>query len=353
MRNFVRHIVSSIMVFVILGTCVPLTVHADNPKTIIEVCKVITDEIQEPIISTKSLSLLSKRLLATKNKCTHKTENIIIPSTCTRYGYTVTYCKKCDTSYMSKFLPTSSHEFTEFNVTFKGEKELHRICVVCEYEEIAETKQASRYFSKKKTTETVWTSYQATLEERKIIEKRLKELGIELKSNVVINDVPEYVWNFLMKRINNPYGVAGIMGNLYAESGIRSTNLQQSYEGVLGYTDESYTTQVDNGKYNNFANDSAGYGLAQWTSSGRKANLLQYAKSTKRSIGDLDMQLEFLWNELASGYPGLVSDFKNAKSVAEASSAFMIEFERPFDQSASAQAVRASYGQSYYNEYAK
>ena len=84
------------------------------------------------------------------------------------------------------------------------------------------------------------------------------------------------------------------MGNLYAESGLSPINLQNSYNTKLKYSDAAYTDAVDNGKYTNFVKDSAGYGLAQWTYWSRKQNLLNYAKSTGKSIGDLNMQLEFL-----------------------------------------------------------
>ena len=60
---------------------------------------------------------------------------------------------------------------------------------------------------------------------------------------------PQVVWSFLYKKIGNPYGVAGLMGNLKAESGLLAINLQGSYEKKLGYTDISYTNAVDNGKY--------------------------------------------------------------------------------------------------------
>ena len=39
------------------------------------------------------------------------------------------------------------------------------------------------------------------------------------------------------------------MGNIYAESGLSSTNLQNSFEKKLGYTDASYTSCVDAGTY--------------------------------------------------------------------------------------------------------
>ena len=71
------------------------------------------------------------------------------------------------------------------------------------------------------------------------------------------------MWEFLMSKIDNEYGVAGLMGNIFAESGLKSNNLQNSCEKKLDYTDVTYTEAVDNRTYLNFVNDSAGYGLAQ------------------------------------------------------------------------------------------
>ena len=42
-------------------------------------------------------------------------------------------------------------------------------------------------------------------------------------------------------------------------------------------SDDSYTEAVDAGTYKNFVHDAAGYGLAQWTYSTRKENLLKFA----------------------------------------------------------------------------
>jgi hypothetical protein len=78
------------------------------------------------------------------------------------------------------------------------------------------------------------------------------------------------IWDFLKKQGLNDFGVAGLMGNLYAESGLRPINLQNTYEKSLGLTDAEYTAAVDQKLYNNFANDKAGYGLAQWTYPTRK-----------------------------------------------------------------------------------
>lgn len=73
------------------------------------------------------------------------------------------------------------------------------------------------------------------------------------------------IWDFLTGKGLNAYAVAGIMGNLYAESGLMPNNLQNTNNNKLGKTDAEYTAAVDNGSYGNFVKDSAGYGLAQWT----------------------------------------------------------------------------------------
>ena len=160
------------------------------------------------------------------------------------------------------------------------------------------------------------------------------------------------IWDFLMKKIGNPYGVAGLMGNLYAESALQPNNLQNTYEKKLGYTDVSYTAAVDNGGYTNFVRDSAGYGLAQWTYWSRKENLLKYAQSKKKSIGDLTMQLEFLYKELSESYKSVLNTLKNAKNIRVASDAVLTKFERPANQSESVQVKRTTYGQKYYDKYA-
>ena len=112
----------------------------------------------------------------------------------------------------------------------------------------------------------------------------------------------EKIWNFLKSKGLSDYGAAGLMGNLFAESGLNPQNLQNSYEKKLGHTDASYRAAVDNGSYGNFARDGAGYGPAQWTYHTRKAALLEYAKAAGKSIGDLETQLGFLMKELTEGY---------------------------------------------------
>lgn len=168
---------------------------------------------------------------------------------------------------------------------------------------------------------------------------------------VPATDNPSTIWNYFKGKGLNDFAVAGIMGNIYAESGFKPTNLQNTYEKKLGYTDDTYTAAVDNGSYGNFVKDSAGYGLAQWTYWSRKQALLEYARSVGKSIGDLSMQLDFMWKEM-QGYKSMMTTLNSATSVLEASNAVLLQYERPADQSESAQNKRAGYGQTYYDKYA-
>ena len=167
-----------------------------------------------------------------------------------------------------------------------------------------------------------------------------------------VSDPEKTIWDYLMGKIGNAYGVAGLMGSLFCESGLRANNLQNSYEKKLNITDEEYTRLVDGGNYPDFVTDKAGYGLAQWTFWSRKQALLDFAKSQGKSIGNLSMQLDFLWKELCDSYPAVLTVLKGADSVRQASDAVLLWYERPADQSEAVKVKRAGYGQGYYDKYA-
>lgn len=159
-------------------------------------------------------------------------------------------------------------------------------------------------------------------------------------------------WDFFRSKGLNDYACAGILGNAYAESGLHSNNLQNTYEKTLGMSDETYTQAVDNGTYTNFVKDFAGYGLFQFTYWTLKQGLLDYAKKTGRSIGNLDMQLEYTWSLWTSNYTTMVNTLRSAKSVREASDAVMLKFECPYDQSEPARSNRAQIGEKFYAKFA-
>ena len=160
------------------------------------------------------------------------------------------------------------------------------------------------------------------------------------------------IWTYLTARLP-PAAAAGIMGNLMAESNFNPRNLQSAGNRALDMTDDQYTAAVDSGAYSagDFAHDGYGYGIAQWTYFSRKQALLQDARIAGKSVGDLDVQLNYLWNELQS-YSKLMQTLTSASVNARAASdAFMTQFERPTDQSDAAKAKRAAYAQKYYDQF--
>ncbi len=195
------------------------------------------------------------------------------------------------------------------------------------------------------------------------VTKRLKATGTvapaqkeEEKPNTVAaslitneeTDREKAIWTFLSGKGLNAYAVAGLMGNLYAESALRPNNLQNSFERKLGMSDKGYTTAVNNGSYKNFGDDRAGYGLAQWTWPARKKNLLKFAKAQGKSIDDLQMQLDFLWQEL-QGYSKSLAALKEGKSIKAVSDVILLDFEKPADKSNDVKNRRARFGKEIYD----
>ena len=172
----------------------------------------------------------------------------------------------------------------------------------------------------------------------------------DVKVSPIQNDA--FIWQFFKAKGFNDYAIAGLMGNLKAESNLRPDNLQNSFEGRLG-SDAEYVKKVDNGTYSRskFANDGAGIGLAQWTWHTRKEALYDYAKKKGVSIADLNMQLEYLWIELQR-YTKTMNVLRNAKSVYEASTIVLTDFEKPANQGNSVRNQRAKFGNEFYNKFA-
>lgn len=162
--------------------------------------------------------------------------------------------------------------------------------------------------------------------------------------------IEEKVWFALRGAGYSEYSTAGVMGNIYAESGFRA----DAIEG--GYT-------FQNG----------GIGLCQWTSSprtstdpnDRKNRLINYAKSKGVEWSDEDTQIEYLLGEVnksggANGYAVFqmsgthygytYNSWKDADNTSVATRAFMAVFERP-NMNKAHTSTREEKAQEYYNKY--
>lgn len=131
----------------------------------------------------------------------------------------------------------------------------------------------------------------------------------------------EQIWNYLDAQGFSDAGIAGIMGNLAQESGLRANNVQNH----MGYEDEDYVAGIKNGTISreDFINDGRGFGIAQWTYHTRKAAL--YDTLGPENIDSLGGQLAFMVDEMGDD---LTNQLKNATSVNDATDVFQYTYER-------------------------
>lgn len=150
--------------------------------------------------------------------------------------------------------------------------------------------------------------------------------------------------------------VAGILVNVSHEGGFRTNNMEDCYEfnqccnfgsdyGLCTKSsddplrkiasDELYTAAIDSGQYtgDNFSKDSVGYGLVQWTSSGRKRGLYEASKNKGVSIANLGLQVNYLFEELSGGsyLDTMEAITDETASASDIATAFCLDFERPYN----------------------
>ena len=169
------------------------------------------------------------------------------------------------------------------------------------------------------------------------------------------------VWDYLVSAGMTKAGAAGMMGNLQGESGIISNRMEMlliqrlKEYGKGTWNDKTYTAAIDNGTIsraeflNPLPGKVYGYGLAQWTSTSRKAKLYDLAKKKGVSIGDLDMQLEFLVYELKTSYPGVWSTCTTSNGIKTCSDKVLRDFEGVYSGERSK--VRYGYSKAFYDQF--
>lgn len=138
-------------------------------------------------------------------------------------------------------------------------------------------------------------------------------------------------------------GACGLMGNMQAESTMKANIAQR---GMTGMSDEDYTFAADNGTID-FAHDSVGYGLCQWTYGPRKAALLSACKSKGLSVGDEHAQVLFALLELQKDYPMLLMELRSSHDLYKCTADVCTQFERPAVNNIDA---RYQYAQQLFNE---
>lgn len=175
------------------------------------------------------------------------------------------------------------------------------------------------------------------------------------------SDAKAKVWNYLHNKGIPDNGIAGAMGNMQNESGIEFNRVESDFSADRSAS-KQYTNDVNSGAVSEsaFVNNQSprsswphingheygpGYGLVQWTSSGRKQGLYNLAKKNNASIDDPQTSMDWLWQELqSSSYAPTLNAMKEGSSVRAVSDVFLHNFESPADQSESVQQSRAQAG---------
>lgn len=150
-----------------------------------------------------------------------------------------------------------------------------------------------------------------------------------------------FIWDFFKAKGLSDYGIAGLMGNLYAESGLRSNTLERLCikryaEMGINFTDELYTISIHNGaiskdEFLHPMGKHYGYGLAQWTTESRKSGLYDYCFNQNVPIDSLQAQCEYLFFELSTTFRNTFTVLKTAQDINPASDRVLLRFEAPKD----------------------
>ena len=189
----------------------------------------------------------------------------------------------------------------------------------------------------------VATAYKSgdTAAANKVLSINGTQLRVGEGGNLTGNSNEEQIYNYLVSKGFSPQGAAGIMGNLQQESNFRADNVQNG----MGYEDADYVAGIKNGTISreDFANDSRGFGIAQWTYHTRKAALYDYLGP--ENIDSLGGQLDFMIQEMGAD---LSSDMKKATSASQAAAKFHNVYEKSADANTS---TREGYASNIYNKY--
>lgn len=165
--------------------------------------------------------------------------------------------------------------------------------------------------------------------------------------------------DFYISKGFNKIAVISFLANIYCESKCIANNLQTTANKKWNISDVEYTSRVDAGtwldpiKMRPFRNDGGGYGLVQWTTSGRKGGLEDYAHSKKVSISDVLMQIEYSYIELTSkSFKDVYEGMINATNLRDCTILIMRRYEAPASKDdPEAQNERVQYAEELYKKY--
>lgn len=143
--------------------------------------------------------------------------------------------------------------------------------------------------------------------------------------NVSGNSNKEKIWNFLISKGFTKEQTAGIMGNIRRESSNFDPTAFNSHGGA--------------------------YGIIQWKS-GRKNNLKAYAKKNGKKYSDLELQLNFIMEELNGTEKKAMKKIKDVTgSGVQAVKDAALVWNRYYERSGESAKLRQNYALKIYKEF--
>lgn len=120
-----------------------------------------------------------------------------------------------------------------------------------------------------------------------------------------------------------------MMANWEEESNNESVRLQGDFSPFRTVS-KAYVKKLDSGEMTRqqFVDD-RGFGIAQWTLGSRKLALFDFWQSYGGSIGDLQMQLDFVLFELKSGFSALYKELCTSHDLQQLVKDILYIYENP------------------------
>jgi len=161
--------------------------------------------------------------------------------------------------------------------------------------------------------------------------------------------VQEYIISECKKQRLTDEAISALMAQIQAESAFIVNNLEDTANAKLGMTDEQYVKAVDSGSYTNFIMDGFGFGIYQLTFYTRKQNFLNYVRARNGSIGDLKLQVGFMFWEFQNYFAGIWNQMKASHDLYTLTKELLEKWENPYEQVENLR-VRYGYAQSWMNK---
>jgi Phage tail lysozyme/Peptidase_C39 like family len=157
-------------------------------------------------------------------------------------------------------------------------------------------------------------------------------------SALVGNDNLEKILRYFVGKGLTLVQASGIAGNLSQESGFNPAIIGGDAPVVA-----SSTYVLVSG---------TGFGIAQWTDPSRQQGLTALSKSTNRTVIDLSLQLDYMWQEMTTTFSGSLVSLKASTTPDNAAYVFHRDYEGSADTEEEVRVNRGNVALSINNQFA-